>query len=216
MIKLFYSILNQFPTQEIFEEKLRSLPNAMKEKILLYHNFEDKVIRLCGKLLLKKAYNESADIYYTNFDIVINEYGKPKLQNNYFHYNTAYSGKLAVCIISSDTIIGIDIEKVVPIEWSLYKEYFTNQEWNLIISNTNRYDTDKMFYHLWTRKEALIKVTGKGLFTELNTIDVINDQVLLNNKTYYLQKIHLHPEFICHTATELYTENLLITAVNIF
>jgi phosphopantetheinyl transferase len=48
--------------------------------------------------------------------------------------------------------------------------------------------------HLWTRKEALLKATGKGMLGDLGAIDVCGDEVNMDGQDYYLHSLTLHPE----------------------
>ena len=217
MIKLFYSRFDQWPSEQEFENKLFTLPESIINKINLYNNFGDKVLRLAGKLLLQEAF-KGIDIAnkLSLSDILLNDNGKPVTANHPIYFNTAYSGNIAVCIISTKGETGIDIEKIKPIDLSLYQDYFTLNEWNNINSMNNILESYHQFFHLWTRKEAILKASGKGLIFPLNTIEVIDSTVNLNNKTYYLQTINLHKDYICHIATEALYDEIFITEMKLF
>ena len=210
MTQLFYSIIDKWPSIQEIEKRLLLLPVSIAEKIKLYNNYEDKVLRLTGRLLLAQALKR---IDISLADITFNENGKPFIVNNPIHFSTAYSGNIAVCIISTEGETGIDIEKIKPVELSLYKEYFTLNEWNYIFSTKGIDESIKHFYHLWTRKEAILKASGTGLLFPLNTIEVLNESVTLNNKTYYFKRIEIDKEYYCYIAILFPFEHIEIIKV---
>ena len=217
MFKLLYNIIDQLPSEKVFVKKLNSLPEPIADTIKRYKNYEDQVLRLAGKLLLKEGFKEYREINNTkHLDVIINEHGKPFIENNTIHFSTAYAGNIAVCIISTNGETGIDIEKLRPVELSLYKEYFTLNEWQYIILAKDTNETYKNFYHLWTRKEAILKASGVGLSILLNTIEVLNETLILNNKKYYLKTINLSKDYICHIVTESLEDHVTINEINIF
>ena len=78
MIKLFYSIIDQWPSEQEFGKKLLSMPASIAMKINQYNNYEDKVLRLYGKLLLSEGINEMDITKNVSLaDITFNENGKP-------------------------------------------------------------------------------------------------------------------------------------------
>ena len=210
MTQLFYSIIDKWPSIQEIEKRLLLLPVSIAEKIKLYNNYEDKVLRLTGRLLLAQALKR---IDISLADITFNENGKPFIVNNPIHFSTAYSVNIAVCIISTEGETGIDIEKIKPVELSLYKEYFTLNEWNYIFSTKGIDESIKHFYHLWTRKEAILKASGTGLLFPLNTIEVLNESVTLNNKTYYFKRIEIDKEYYCYIAILFPFEHIEIIKV---
>jgi len=211
MTQLFYSIIDKWPSIQVVDKRLLLLPVSIAEKIKLYNNYEDKVLRLTSRLLLSQALKR---IDISLADITYNENGKPFIVNNPIHFSTAYSGNIAVCIISTEGKTGIDIENIKPVDLLLYKEYFTLNEWNYIFSTKDIDESIKHFYHLWTRKEAILKAAGNGIFTTLNTIDVLSDSVNLNNKIYYLKRIEIDKETCCCIATEYSFEYIEIIKVS--
>ena len=217
MIKLFYCRFDHWPSEQEFEKKLFSLPESIINKINQYNNYEDKVLRLAGKLLLQEAF-KGIDIAnkLSLSDILLNDNGKPVTANHSIYFNTAYSGNIAIFIINTSGETGIDIEKIITADLSLYQDYFTLKEWNSIISINDSLTINYQFFHLWTRKEAILKASGKGLLYALNTIEVLDSTVNLNNKSYYLQTINLHKEYICHIATEELCEEVSIIEIKVF
>jgi 4'-phosphopantetheinyl transferase len=117
--------------------------------------------------------NENPDqikIGYTSF-------GKPVLvPGSYFqnlHFNLSHSENLALLAIASEGNVGIDIEQIrydLDIE-ALASRFFSKEE----ICVLEKMDAEKkmeVFFQLWTRKEAFLKATGKGLSFPMEHCDV--------------------------------------------
>ena len=106
----------------------------------------------------------------------LNEYGKPISEGCYF--NISHSKGLVV-FIKDIVPIGIDIEKIRPVEEDL-KNYISSREEKEYINS------DKAFYEIWTNKESLTKCLGTGIKEKIKDIPSIpiNDKKIYKNKTY--------------------------------
>lgn len=103
--------------------------------------------------------------------------GKPLLAGeagqSSLSFNIARSHQLALVAISGQFAVGVDIEyyRSVPNSDALVKRFFTaNEQAQLAAGDTS--DRRALFLTYWTRKEAIIKLTGSGLQRPLNTLDV--------------------------------------------
>jgi 4'-phosphopantetheinyl transferase len=91
-------------------------------------------------------------------------HGKPYLTNSDMEFNISHSGEIAVIAFSNGIPVGIDIEKLIPLEDKdeLLRQFFHAKEELEIISLSAR-ESQLAFYNCWTRKEAILKATGDGL-----------------------------------------------------
>lgn len=90
-------------------------------------------------------------------------HGKPSLKENGLQFNISHSDNMAVFALAN-TNIGIDIQKKkAPINDAVAKRFFTENEFELLIS-LNEDEKIKKFYELWSEKEATIKLFGEGIF----------------------------------------------------
>lgn len=100
---------------------------------------------------------------------------KPQLKDyNNLHYNVSHSGDWALIGVANRAI-GIDIEKVEPDFFfqDIVADSFNPLEKRYLERNDN---DPALFYQLWTRKEALVKATGKGIGEDFDQIPSLDGQ----------------------------------------
>jgi 4'-phosphopantetheinyl transferase len=99
--------------------------------------------------------------------------GKPFVPGARVSFNLSHSDGLAVCAVTTDGRIGVDVERVRPVADadSIVKRYFANGEAReyASLSPANR---TAAFFSTWTRKEAFVKAIGDGLLCPLDCFEV--------------------------------------------
>lgn len=197
MINILYFKLNKLWEEQIFSFNLSLLPNILQQKILLYKNKKEQQLRICGKLMLLQLLNESDTIKdYGLNDIQYDEYNKPFFKEN-FHFSIAHSDDFVLCAASKQNRLGIDVEKIKSIDVLLLKDMFSIDEW-LSIEQEN-YNLN-YFYYLWTRKEAVLKVIGKGVFEEMKKIEVLKDKILYESEQYTIYDLPIDEAYFIAVA----------------
>jgi 4'-phosphopantetheinyl transferase len=102
-------------------------------------------------------------------------YGKPQFEltpgAQPIHFNLTHSANIAALAISRDHILGIDVERIRPIDPDVAAHHFSPQEL-LILSRLPASLWPAGFYRCWTSKEALLKGEGMGLNLALDGFDV--------------------------------------------
>jgi 4'-phosphopantetheinyl transferase len=101
--------------------------------------------------------------------------GNPSLPpESRIKFNMSYAGDMAVFAISQRCAVGVDIERVHPIDQasSIMESFFTFEErWAL--RNVSPDLQMEAFYKCWSRKEALLKATGDNLSRTVNSVSVL-------------------------------------------
>lgn len=101
--------------------------------------------------------------------------GKPALSrpDTDLAFNLAHSGEHLVVAVGRGQRLGVDIERSRPVHEarSIAHRFFSRQETERLEALS---DADYMhgFFRCWTRKEALIKAVGEGVFVSLDRFDV--------------------------------------------
>jgi 4'-phosphopantetheinyl transferase len=104
-------------------------------------------------------------------------HGKPRLSDadgkRNIHFNLSHSEELAIYVFARDYEVGVDIERIreLPEMNQIVDHYFSASERKVFLempSDKRR----KAFFYCWTRKEALIKAVGYGLYQPLDKFTV--------------------------------------------
>lgn len=103
----------------------------------------------------------------------LGEHGKPYLADSDLRFNLSHTRDLALFAFARDIDLGIDLEQIRPaVDLDAVAEQNfapSEREALLALPQTER---TRAFYRCWTRKEALLKAEGTGLFRALDTFAV--------------------------------------------
>ena len=101
-------------------------------------------------------------------------YGKPSLNGPYsLRFNMSHSGGVALYAFSEKLELGIDVEQIRAdfASEEIARRFFSALEVETFNALPEKERT-AAFFRCWTRKEAYIKATGKGLSQSLDGFDV--------------------------------------------
>ncbi|WP_069792062.1 4'-phosphopantetheinyl transferase family protein [Cyanobacterium sp. IPPAS B-1200] len=121
------------------------------------------------RIILSSYLNINPDKIVFNY----NKKGKPFLRDYpNLHFNLSHTDHWIVYGISNQ-LIGVDIENISKqVKFKqLAKRFFCPSEFQLI-EQVNQENKAKLFYTLWTAKEAYLKATGEGLSGGLDAIEL--------------------------------------------
>ena len=108
-----------------------------------------------------------------------NNQGKPYLKDlPDFHFNISHSGDVQAVAVS-DKNVGVDIEKLRPVNMKVTKRFCDNE--TAYIKECN---SDIRFFEVWTKKEAFLKYKGTGISGGLDSFNVFNTDIPI--KTYII------------------------------
>ena len=99
-------------------------------------------------------------------------YGKPALEGR-LRFNMSHSHDLALIALTEDHELGVDVEymRADSASADIARRFFSPVEVEIFNSLAEE-DQVAAFFRCWTRKEAFIKATGKGLSQPLDGFDV--------------------------------------------
>ena len=169
------------------------LPEIIQVQAAKYTSINDRNRFVLGKLLLKRyldiqgASDSISLISYT-------PYGKPFICDG-IHFNTSHTTDIIIIAASKYVELGLDIEakdRFIDINKDII---FNIEEINWIDKNINLLNP---LTYLWTRKEAVLKTIGYGLYQEMNTINTLQNPILLDNNHYYWKEIDIDTRYYCH------------------
>ena len=180
-IKVFITNIDDFNNIEL-NKYIKNLSVYLQRDISRYKRYEDRLRSLLGKLLLQKII-DMLQLNITLHDMKYNEFKKPYFESE-FCFNISHSNKYVVCAISYEDV-GIDIEEIKEINLNDFKSVIDKSELEQIENSKDKY---REFYKVWTAKEALLKLEGKGFFEEEKV-------TLLDNKLFFKEKEYWYETF---------------------
>ncbi|MBU0991396.1 MAG: 4'-phosphopantetheinyl transferase superfamily protein [Proteobacteria bacterium] len=172
MLEIYALQQNEILNDKSFNSLLPYVSTEKKARINRYIQRPAAQQALMSDLLVRSIIHEKLSIKNSDIRFGQNEYGKPYLLgNDNFHFNLSHSGDWVVCAIS-DSVVGIDVEKIKPTDYNISKRFFSKDENDYLICQKERQKLDT-FYDLWTLKESYIKAVGKGLHMSLRDFSII-------------------------------------------
>lgn len=188
-------IQNNFELENL-KEYIYVLDEKEKKKFSRYKVMHKKVEFLLGRLVSKGIIglllNQDPENILFNQD----QYGKLTIKdtsNNLgIHFNLSHTNGMLVCGISNVGEIGVDVERIDREYMEVMQLVFTKKEINYVECQDNIKSKKEAFYKIWTRKEAYMKLNGKGFSLQPLSFTVpFNTDICLSNETIYLSKILL-------------------------
>ncbi|MCH5175825.1 MAG: 4'-phosphopantetheinyl transferase superfamily protein [Prevotellaceae bacterium] len=183
-------------TSEELEAALALLPQWRREQALRFKHEQGRkectfsYLLLCQLLKEEYAIEEQPEFIY-------GEHGKPSLcfpahshapvsffhttpSPSSIHFNLSHCRKAVACVVA-DSEVGIDVEC-----FGRYKEplarHICNDEELARIAAASSPDTE--FTRLWTQKEAVVKLTGRGIDDDLKNLFIKYNNVSLTTEVF--------------------------------
>lgn len=142
--------------------------------------------------LVRQAASFFADEAGMDFDndgeIIRDEKGKPHFVDSAIEFSLSHSGQLWICLFS-EWPCGVDIQFHKQLDYiSVAKRFFLPDE-RAIVEKRGRNE----FFRIWSRKEALCKMTGQGLFGE-NMQSTLTDEIIRQGVCYRIIDVEIEVE----------------------
>ena len=106
----------------------------------------------------------------------LNEFGKPSVAAPQtgldLSFNTSHSDGLALITVSRSIQIGVDLERLRKVEGPAIAARFFAANEAASLAGLGADDQVEGFFNAWTRKEAIVKALGRGLFIPLDSFEV--------------------------------------------
>ena len=158
--------LNEHTESIDIEDALAKVSEQRREQAMKFAHESGRRLSLAAYLLLMEGLQKEYGIIEPPmFDYL--EGGKPIIKGHpEIHFNFSHSGNVALCAIDS-LPVGADVETPRKITPSLIAYTMNDEEQALIASAP---ESLPAFLALWTKKEAVLKLTGEGIRSDLKTV----------------------------------------------
>ena len=179
------------------ETAMNALPQSAQRLILKYRRPQDRNTRIVSHQM-KMVLSGGRAITRT-------EYGKPVCDGVWF--NVSHDGGCVVGI-AAETPVGIDVmDTSIQREIRFFHNVLTPYEREYIGDDLLR------FYHIWTAKEAFLKMLGTGICSPMELVEIREGAVFFHgmrqNVTLRHERIDQYQVAICHDTPVLeHTERI--------
>jgi 4'-phosphopantetheinyl transferase len=148
-----------------YDNSVLALLDSKRRKRLDQLKVEKEKLRsISAGLLFRHAYIDSgkSSREWDEVSIKYGEYGKPYVEGyEEFHYSISHSGEYVLCA-TDNSEIGADLQEMRNWNPRTAKRFFDESEYTRIINMQEAMQT-REFYRIWTAKESVAKLSGRGL-----------------------------------------------------
>ena len=168
-------------------EGMQLLTPLRREKALKYRKSEDKLLCMCAGLMLRHQLQITSDE-----DLRYNARGKPECVSG-MQFSISHSGNYAF-LATHAVPVGIDGERIRCRKSNVQKRVLTHDEQQYVG------DSDDRFFALWTRKEAVLKALGTGLYLAPHSFSVLHNAVELEGQRFQFSTQRFMDDYIVSVA----------------
>ena len=124
--------------------------------------------------------------------------GRPYLLGSKIEFSLSHSGSYIGCAVSRFRL-GFDLQEIRPANFRGIAERFFSREEQLYMEKFG----ESAFFSLWSRKEAFVKCTGRGMAQGFSSFSTVKDgrlsAVILSNSgpadAYRIRELEIAPDF---------------------
>lgn len=187
--------------QATFDALMSLIPEELQNRVNKEDGWEAQHGSLARKLLLWYGMEKLGTDMNDLFDsIQYEDSGKPYIVDAP-NFSLANDEAVAVCALSSSSVLGVDIERQKPINLTDFREQMTYAEWREIYSHVIPL---RRFYEFWTIKESVLKADKFMKSFDLKEIFIQPDVAFCNGKYWYINPIETdYYGYITHVVTSL-------------
>jgi 4'-phosphopantetheinyl transferase len=156
---------------------LQVLSPDEQRRAAAYCQEKDRRASIVGRAVLRTLLGAYLDLPPDQVEFIYNPHGRPELSAQFaggrLKFNLSHSGDLVLHAFAWDRQVGIDVERPgrqLQFE-SIAHRFFSHAE-NEAFAALPESARREAFFRCWTRKEAFIKATGRGLSYGLGRFDV--------------------------------------------
>lgn len=174
-----YSKTENFSKTELQQLYLRLSPSR-KARIDRLRREKDKLRSLAAELLVYRLLETHYGI--SSAQLHCKDNGQPYLSDCQLRVSISHCGEALACAVS-DSPVGIDIERIRPMDLRICRHTCVPEELEYLLANKqipelgecSDPDILRRFFEIWTAKEAYYKKCGTGI-TDLKGINILSLQ----------------------------------------
>lgn len=149
-----------------------------------FHFDEDRETYISCHATLRLVISKKLNTSPLEISFIVDSHNKPGLVGNSLSFNITHTRDSFAFAVSGHPYIGIDLEKI---RWDfdfiqIVESFFSENEQRYILELKNM--AVNRFFLLWTRKEALLKAIGTGIFADMKQLEVFKQENFIDKKLF--------------------------------
>lgn len=158
-------------TKEDYSKFFDMMSDKKKSRVNSMGSYKSRRQTVAGEMLARKMLAKHHGIAPENIVIKTSQQGKPYAVGC-AEFSVSHTDGLAVCCVCDGSPVGIDTEKIRPVDPKILKRVCTQSDLNYVLKKSASFDSlpkafDKpqleRFFKLWTAKESYFKCCGTGI-----------------------------------------------------
>lgn len=192
-------IIKLIPDDILKDTKLDYLISrlSLKEKFQLdsFPFQNEKTQHVLTRNLLRVMFSKFYDRSFASFEFETDDKGKSSVvtlaQEPQIYFNLSHTKGMITCAFSKSKFVGIDVELTTrDINFIDFADSIFSQEESRQLKSLLKNDSRKLFFKIWTLKEAYLKSLGIGIVNNLNEIsfDVTGSNIHMTRSPNFLDQ----------------------------
>lgn len=154
-------------------------------------------ISFFSKMLLHEVLENEFNIKNPLSHFTKDSNGKPVFPNLDLHFNISHSNELVGIAVCEKAKIGFDIQIQKDYSQGILPKVFCEFEQQAYQESD---EPDHFFFDVWSKKEASVKATGKGIKTGLNSFSVLEKRLDLDQHELHLEPVQIKENYFSAVA----------------
>lgn len=208
---VFIYYINLKKIAAIQEANNRLFPFVSKrilEKVNRYYNEMDKIRTMLGEFLVRYSLINDFGVDSCDSELQRTAAGKPIYHNGEICSSISHKEDFVVCAVSKHEV-GIDIELIRnSANLGVVNRFFSNKEKTMMFLCSSQDEQAKLFYQLWTQKEAAYKIDNLLLGSEESNLKYQFYNIDISNR--YICSLCCSENRIETHIQELFLDNFLV------
>ena len=147
------------PSADYLSPQRRQRAAAMRDEA-------DRLRTVAGETLARQMLSERLGCEPGSVPLRWDDSGKPSAPGTGLYLSISHSGAYAVCAVD-DEPVGVDVETIRGVEEKFMRRVCSEAELSYVLDSCA---PERRFWELWTAKEAVFKLTGRGPLLKLSKL----------------------------------------------
>jgi 4'-phosphopantetheinyl transferase len=133
---------------------------------------------IAARGILRQLLGNYLEVSPCSLTFTYSDRGKPQLpQNSILQFNLSHSQEYGLFGFTLNHLIGVDLEyqRAMPDALNIAQRFFSVREFKML-AGVSQKQQPRLFFQLWTAKEAYLKAIGTGLSGSLASIEISFDE----------------------------------------